>query len=244
MWFKKNKKIICPSGLDKESTYARIIDNYSKFDMAVSKQKKKKCEKECCDCCYTAFFIGDNELFVALDYFENQGYSFEELYKKTQLIENNFILQDLIDEADTEEFTLDKMTQFIDEHPEFEQIDVIKCPFLIKNKCSIYPVRPAVCRYYGTGIVCQKQVGDNNLKNLMSIMAMNEFIMGKESRAINFIERKFYPIFHRINMLYENQDVIIETNTLRKKFKTCSEREYFELYSHINQIAAEHIVML
>jgi len=79
-----------------------------------------------------------------------------------------------------------KIKRFLWTIDQFEKNDM-KCPYLIDNKCLIYPVRPIVCRLQGNII----ELECKTLKN-------NKFISKNE---LDIIKKEFLKLIEQTNGL-------------------------------------------
>ena len=53
----------------------------------------------------------------------------------------------------------------------------MKCPYLINDRCSIYPVRPLVCRLQGVApdLLCNKKTNQKNMDSLELKKILDDF---------------------------------------------------------------------
>lgn len=57
-----------------------------------------------------------------------------------------------------------------------------KCPFLLNNRCSVYPYRPIICRVHGLAYLCKKECVKlpycvNAGKNYAEVYGNNEIVI-------------------------------------------------------------------
>ncbi|WP_337236810.1 YkgJ family cysteine cluster protein [Proteus faecis] len=100
----------------------------SEIDKVIHKSNRIDCHSGCSHCCYLRVSAYDFELISIYQYLMNEinKSDREKILKK--LSEQYEIVKDLS----------------VEEHHHRN----IKCPFLIENKCSVYPVRPVSCAGY------------------------------------------------------------------------------------------------
>lgn len=117
--------------LKQQSAYDPVIRFYDRHDKKLgdainTSVTKLACGVGCWYCCYYKVVASPIEVFAIVKYVK----------QKFQPLERQRILE----EARMNVLQVKGMTQ--QEHLETNQ----KCPFLVEQKCSIYPVRPSKCR--------------------------------------------------------------------------------------------------
>lgn len=152
---KKTKK--CHSDIYEKSVVAECMSSFKKWDQYIedNRDNKPECKEDCAECCYQYFYITQIEFYTILQHLVRNKVDLQSLHDKSvkqlnYLKENyskemDFLEKDygrtlgsyeLVNEMidDTKIFALDIPCVFLDEH----------------NRCSIYQVRPFICRAYGT----------------------------------------------------------------------------------------------
>lgn len=125
-----------------------VLDLYSQID---DQTRKIHCNKNCVYCCNDIFYVTEREFYVILQYLvenftDNQIMDFIEKanYQKNCL---NLMYPD---EVEYIKLRSKGMVQSIELEHDTSYINLeCSCPFLSNNRCSIYSVRPIVCRVYG-----------------------------------------------------------------------------------------------
>lgn len=133
-----------------------VANTYHDFDKKLHRTFfRSKCIKDCNYCCYDYFYISEAEFYTIAYYLF--------CYKDKTFINNikqkGYRQYQALSKIYPDEITyLSKyvpIQQYQDNIMKFRpdqknmRLDV-SCPFLINGVCSIYPVRPFVCRAYGT----------------------------------------------------------------------------------------------
>lgn len=219
-WIKCHPKVI------NNSRFVKMYRIYKKVDREISKQIKEKnlcieCKKGCSECCSSNFAVSELEFCIIADYLikKKSGVEIQSIMEKAYNIKN-YILKNYPEDLELLEadFTglenLDSIIAMGNEEPRGE---IPKCIFLSdKNSCTIYDVRPLICRVHGTSYfnencsneLCSKLSIDNS--NLNKFVDLTQF--QKESTyAITFYDkrnsrmciRRAYPLFYWFNMLKE-----------------------------------------
>ena len=110
-----------------------LTKSYNRFDQIIAKsinesEVKPACRSGCSFCCYYKVDVRAHEIFAIKEYIDK--------YFDREKIDG--ILADANKNAEK------IRTLTYDEH----MATNIKCPFLIDNACSVYPVRPFKCRNF------------------------------------------------------------------------------------------------
>ena len=224
---KKYKK--CHYGIEERSIAGELIKFYNELDGKIEKEIEDKslnvlCGQGCSECCTDYFTITEVEFAVIMDYLKRQ--------KGVEYI-LNIISKGLM-----------MKNKFKENYPEFyEQLEVdttgysnemniktninnmpskqgFKCIFLNEqNECSIYKVRPIICRGHGICYhsgnlydykVCSKIPSIlNNRSNMVDIeeyynKELSFQYYNSEERNCT-LERRRYPIFYFIKMYFEKE---------------------------------------
>lgn len=234
------------------SKYAKIMKLYSKIDKTIkndlkSLQIKPFCRKGCSECCHQVFFISEVEFCVIIDYLlEHSKYSIDNIIQSSKeimrYIKNNdpILYNNLnvnITGGNAKDF-LDALTFTKDNH-------ISKgCVFLNNdNACSIYKVRPLVCRTHGvaytykeeSNIICSKlEVSNKNRNEFVDLTSyrteINKLFEFKYNNK--FIVRRPYPIFYWFYFLDKNNlDLINFRKTVfYNRYASMSETEMLESF--------------
>ncbi|MBT3026929.1 MAG: YkgJ family cysteine cluster protein [Candidatus Thiodiazotropha sp. (ex Ctena orbiculata)] len=137
----KDLKLNKPTSAIKE--FHRRLDNLTRSILSKTAEKLA-CRVGCSYCCYYKVEIRPVEVFQIVSYI-NQNYT------KKQII-------DILDKAKN---NVDKAASLTyQEHLETNQ----KCPLLVNDCCTVYPVRPLNCRnYHATNVeLCRQSYNEPN----------------------------------------------------------------------------------
>ncbi len=162
-----SEKCFCGSGLEqsqchpdihKDSVIAKTYNLYNRLDNAVNEYFQKNdiepyCRAGCSYCCHDFFFISDIEFDIIIK--ELEGWSKNKVNRLFQKVESSWKKFEKKYPMVVHDFQVQKFTstQLMNE---LDRADIINktsipCPFLDKeDKCSIYNVRPFICRSFGT----------------------------------------------------------------------------------------------
>lgn len=222
---KKQKK--CHSDFHPESRAANLIRLYSELDTKVAKHYEESlfpsyCKKGCSYCCYDSFAISQIEFDLILKKI-SKHYSqeqIENLFNKAldyieQIKKEDPVYYQLLESDGTkDQEALIKQV----EHASNKKRTSFPCVFLEDGMCSVYDVRPYICRAFGNSHVsddynlnfevCEVIPGSKTLvnespnfdeiedvrKNLTAILATGA--------KFNFQTRS-YPIFYWFKVYYE-----------------------------------------
>jgi len=160
----RNEKCFCGSGLKKKKCHGDIHDNslvanvlkiYKELDEKVFNNIICKCKEGCSRCCYDYFYISEEEFLVIMYYIENNfsKEKLKEIYNKA-----DEYMRNLKENHKKEYNKLNDVTNGFVEKGNYDKRKLIPsinitekaCVFLENGKCSIYKVRPFICRNYGT----------------------------------------------------------------------------------------------
>lgn len=141
--------------INEESVVGKTIKIYQKIDNDIDIKHKRRCPPKCNICCSDYFYISFAELLTI--YFWVQEHN-----KQHRLVQKEYIpisinmLKQIEHLAPKEYQYLMYINRLLKEHHTFQsnspsqEIFTIPCCFLNnKGKCSIYPVRPMICRFFG-----------------------------------------------------------------------------------------------
>lgn len=234
----RNDKCFCGSGKKYKKCHyhisgeSKLADMYRKnaaFDEACQNLEiTNLCVDGCSICCSDYFFVSENEFLMIAENLMSEGESIESYIEKAKNTEK--IIQEqypeLIEKMNknmsggqhdflSSEYFLD--TERLEDFP--------KCIFLNEHhKCSIYNVRPIICRTYGTmdccDIIANPKVSIQQQDELMK----NMLIRSKDKKVI--IKRP-YPLFYWFARFFDKPLVEV---TYRKieQIRKATETDYFE----------------
>lgn len=214
----RNDKCFCGSGIkykkchlriNGESKLANIYRAINAYDIACKEKNiYNACINGCSKCCSDFFFISENEFLMIVE---------ELLYRKENI--NNYITKakDVMENINkTHPDVIKKLDEYMPTSfneglnseyfkDDFNDSDLPKCIFLNENnKCTIYDIRPFVCRTYGTTKLCEY------IKNPISSFE-EEQKMILESKIITDIKnsepivKRPYPIFYWFGFFLEKE---------------------------------------
>lgn len=234
---KKHKK--CHFDINPSSKLADIYRTYKEFDKyAKNNNIYNNCISGCYRCCKgVRFFITENEFMIILDYIMTNFPNELDVYiqkaksfaKKFQNVypDDYYNLCEKINTFQTA--NCDGLNYlFQDNICKEDEYLLPECIFLNKqHKCSIYEVRPVVCREYST---CQACCYNNNIisefkeKQNMEICSLS-IDYGNNPRII----KRLYPLFYWFSYFLQGK---YKLQTLDKldKIKHLSNYDYY-LYS-------------
>lgn len=203
-----------------------IINLYEKIDVKIAahyKDKKRQapCAKGCASCCSQFFEISEVEYIIILNHLKEWDKSKLDTIIETaniysQVLEkhHNKFYKKYFSKDVTEEFSLD------DYYKDSERFKIhIPCVFLSEEgACTIYPVRPLVCRTTGVGFKYNFEFGNicreirsaffarrwqADLREFQNdILSVNWMESGEDS-SYQAIERRQYPMFHYIKESFQ-----------------------------------------
>lgn len=218
----RNEICFCGSGLKKKRCHGDINDNslvanmlkiYKALDEEIKDKVKCKCRTNCNKCCYDYFYISEEEFLVIMYYIERhfKKEMIEEIFYKSYDY-MKYLKQNYEDEYN-------KLNNITYGFVESQNYDINKfiprimktekgCIFLKEGKCSIYEVRPIVCRSFGTlnkkfkcpDVFVEKDEFDYKIvEDLMSKRIKSEYELILKQQ---YIERE-YPISDFVFSLYD-----------------------------------------
>lgn len=206
-----------------------VASAYHDYDIQVNKILfKSKCKKSCNYCCNDYFYISEAEFYIIVYYM---------YYYKNKAFINN-IRDNSMQQYRSLLKLYPKEAQYLSQYIQTQQYksDIIKfspgqymrldkpCPFLINGKCSIYSVRPLVCRAYGT------ETG-NKISKCNNVRYRGKFSYNKTDDFLRIVNHTFsgnvvirrYPLFYFLSHLtnirfWDNIELILERAT-KKTYK-------------------------
>ncbi|MGM0282260.1 YkgJ family cysteine cluster protein [Enterococcus sp. AZ081] len=224
---KKTKK--CHSTVEPDSKLANIYLDYLSFDKAVvDSGVANACPKGCSNCCNDLFDVSENEFLLILDeILRTGGKSLVNRYKQKALEYEKYLQLNFPNVIKKLDSNMPRNNNVLDLLPYMmrdSDWDRSKsCIFLDDGRCSIYNVRPVVCRKYGTCNTCpiskNKPVDVNSLDEVVNIVYDGRIIL-----------KRPYPLFYWfsyfLNGKYEEL-TLIKLRMIREK----SELQYGEFTS-------------
>jgi Fe-S-cluster containining protein len=127
-----------------------MLSLYADLDEQIERKTKENkvkpfCSKRCCLCCDEYFYVSKLEYFVIKHYLLSNGCELDSLIQrsKQQCRELHDIHPDEFDSL------LNEQTDPFGCGDDRNIKSFMSCIFLKDKKCSIYPVRPIICRLYG-----------------------------------------------------------------------------------------------
>ena len=144
---KKYKK--CHSDIFPVSNVANILQGYAEFDSEIESKRTQHnvkfiCQKGCSACCRDYFYISIAEYYTIRHYVM---VTFPD--RLDSIIERAKVLMAELKAFSPQEY--EKISAFHERDSMTEESIACFCDclFLSNNTCSIYPVRPFLCRLYG-----------------------------------------------------------------------------------------------
>ena len=256
---KKEKKCFCGNKRCMEqihktimlnSKYAKTFKLYKKIDEKIKEDinilnLNPKCEKGCSECCHQIFSISEVEFCIISDYIlEHEKKNIEYIFKKSidiyEYIKNEDPVYFNKLETDIDGGDIDAFYNF---NLASSQITIPQgCIFLNeRNECSIYKVRPLVCRTHGVAYfledennrICSKlEISNNNKDKFVDLTTyideMGRLSLLRVGRKV--ISRRPYPIFYWFCYLKENNISLkqFRKTTLYNRVASMSENEMIE----------------
>lgn len=224
--FCQNKK--CTNQFHKyiksNSKYAKVFKLYSKIDNNIKHDisrlnLKPKCGKGCSECCHQIFGISEVDFSIIVDYLlEHSKTQINNIFEKSCEI-NDYIkytdpiyynkLKSNITDGNPVDWLNSSM-------PTIKNVIPEGCVFLNNNnECSIYKVRPVICRTHGVAYcrkeesnkLCSKlEISNENRDEFVDLTAyeneINSLFSFKYERKMTL--RRLYPIFYWFCMLKED----------------------------------------
>ncbi len=230
---KKEKKCFCGNRACKDqlhktitlnSKYAKTFKLYKNIDKKINEDIYKfnlspKCGKGCSECCHQLFPISEIELCIITDYLlEHEKSNIENIFKKSVDIyryvknEDPIYFHKLVTNIDGGD---------IDDLYNYSMISTEitipqGCIFLNeRNECSIYEVRPLICRTHGVAYfskdevnkICSKLIiSNNNRDRFVDLTSYEDEIISLTFLRWDgkLISKRPYPIFYWFCYLREN----------------------------------------
>ncbi len=222
---KKIKK--CHNSINENSIIAELYRKYNKIDKSISIPKDYPCKKGCDNCCYDYFYVSQIEFFCIYNYILlNNGYEY--LYKT---IQKSIDTIEYLKKNYNDEYV--KLGSHIENQNAFDDTNIkslnIPCIFLNNNMCDIYPVRPSMCRCFGTVKFFSQKC--NKCKNYLLTNNITLAKLNYDTLINNIDEFKYhniilrtrpFPLFYFFAMqsmlLNKNEGYIISINGTINQF--------------------------
>lgn len=221
---KKYKR--CHSTIRENSKLANMYRAYSSFDEYAKKEKlANNCPVGCHSCCDGVhFFVCENEFLLILDFLlMNKKSDIESIIERAidycrifkKVFPDAYML--LEEKLPTQKVNGDSISSVYDKY--FNDVldrglehMLPECIFMDGNElCSIYSVRPGICRFYGTTNHCDK-LGNGKLviNETKKLIEQTDFLRSKKSSAV--LQKRPYPLFYWFShfMLGNYYDVSIK----------------------------------
>ena len=233
----RNDKCFCGSGKKYKKCHyhisgeSKLADMYRKnaaFDEVCNNLGiGNTCINGCSECCKDYFFVSENEFLMIVEELLHRGENIKLYMEKAQ--KNKKII------AEKHPELLEKLEKIMpsggreclnssyfrdNENPR----DLPACIFLNgQHKCSIYNVRPFICRTYGTTEVCQF-LSNNHIPLQEQINMMENTIIRSDDNQS--IMKRPYPLFYWFSeFLKKPYDFL--TLTKVEKIKNNTEKEFY-----------------
>lgn len=220
-----NRKIKLDKDIKSASKYSRTIKLYKNIDKEISKGRKtlnleSKCGKGCSECCHQIFNISEIEFCIIVDYVSNNfnKKQIENLFEKSNSIVEYLMKNDrFFYENLQSDITGGNVLDYLYGNFAMKKNVLPKsCVFLNdKNECSIYQMRPIICRTHGVSylnkdynnVLCSKiSVTNDNRNKFVDLTSYDNevrslFIFKCDNKMIL---RRPYPIFYWFYFLNDN----------------------------------------
>jgi Fe-S-cluster containining protein len=125
------------------------------------------CKKGCAECCKIAVRVSDLEVIIIKNYLDKNKISYRQIKPKKEIPQNS------------------KPDGLIG-----EQYTGKECPFLKDNICTIYPVRPYVCRKYIVFEENAEKCGPKNENEIVQELVVGYIIDRTYTRIIKYHHKK------------------------------------------------------
>lgn len=235
----RNDKCFCESGLkakrchgslNKDSLVGNMIKIYREVDEILKTEVECNCKSNCSACCSDYFYVSEEEFLTIMNYMITK-FTDEEI-NSIKLKAERYM--EYIKINHNNEFKkLNTVSVGLQDNLDYEMLTTrewnlkIPCVFLKDGRCSIYEVRPIICRLFGTinkihncpSVHVRRDSSDGNkiYKIITEKRINSDFtkILGK-----SYIERG-YPLSDFIISLYDH-------NIITEKYKVATEKDKIE----------------
>lgn len=217
---KKRKK--CHPNIEAGSKLADIYLAFSEFDKIMHKNKLiGRCPSGCHKCCNDYFTVDEFEFLLILDYLmENDKDSIYDFLIDSEIYKNQLkkFYPNVFENLNK------KMSEAITINEGWSMN--ISCIFLKEGKCSIYKVRPYICRAYGTCYPCSENNSiDFNFDKKERIIEITSLAKGSKGIAVNRAYPLSYYFTFALNDKYRSM-----TLTKLKNIRKLNESDYADHY--------------
>ena len=235
---KKQKK--CHSTVLSKSKLASIYIDYKSYDEKVTKEQiNAQCENGCSKCCSHFFFVDELEFLVIVDYIlREQGKEKLDYYLSEAIEYHKFVGKHHPEIIEDYKRKMLRNANFMEEkflNDDYYFEPSRECIFLHEGRCSVYKVRPSVCRIYGVGQYCEftKSKKTYSFEEEEKMIVNTSILYGNDARVL--VQRPF-PIYYFFIVSLANEKA--KAHTLKKldAFRTLSEAEYCEYKERVNTI--------
>jgi Fe-S-cluster containining protein len=215
----------CHLHINESSIIARLYRLYTELDNHIERKKIENslefnCTKGCSECCSHCFYVSESELVLILDYLKSNWSKADiEYVINTAKRQWSIILRDdpLFAKQLQVDITGKDLNFYIKRLYSSPSKLPFSCLFLDENTkaCSIYDVRPLVCRIHGLSYVDGND--DNSIcSNIPSLLKVKDKLVNLEaynSSIASFtvlmegkkvLLRRPQPLFYFINSIFEN----------------------------------------
>ena len=205
----RNDKCFCGSGLkykkchcriNSESKLAKMYMAYNCYDMACKEYEIcNTCINECAKCCSDFFLVNESEFLMILEDLIHRNVDISEYVKKAKEVlekikERYPKLVDTLEECMPTIIDAGLDSKYFEDA--FDLSGLPKCIFLDnRNKCSIYKIRPIICRGYGTTETC-KYTKNPKIEIEEKQRLMEECLFITNSKMERPIVKRPYPLFY------------------------------------------------
>lgn len=164
----RNDKCFCGSGKKYKKCHCHINDKSVIAEIYKSRVEYAEkcntlfsysfCKQGCFKCCNNNFCISEQEFLLVLDYLNSNSYDINKYINKSKLVlqyakeKYPQILQQFDEKLSNQQFDLSNIMKCFD--TEIQGVDWPYCIFLENGRCSIYDIRPCICRMFGTTMQC------------------------------------------------------------------------------------------
>lgn len=178
------------------SLATNIRSAYKQFDDYAAKLGvTNMCIPNCNACCKDYFYITEYEFLYLLKFIEENHLDLSQYLFLSRQYANNFskLHPQKFKELETYMATQNQIIADTDKE-QFNNLPM--CIFWEKNKgCSVYPVRPSVCRWYGSCVACQ-YIGNNNIGKEVVEKLFISTSLSHNKKYRKTIAHRSYPIFY------------------------------------------------
>ncbi len=211
---KKQKK--CHRDIHEKSIVAELLRGYVELDNAITSMSEEYgiipfCEKGCDACCDEYFYITMAEYFTIRHYIETNTPD-----KMARYVDKAVACWDELQHAAPEEYRELTSGSHRSDRDKRNLMKFMPCVFLEDHECSIYPVRPEICRNYGSTAdftPCAKMIDagvdesnvDSYLVPMVSLLQRNTNTFGISSKR-KTVGFSGYPIFYWFSDNHKRDD--------------------------------------